>query len=129
MRDGKEQRAEVTIGQLKDQAARKPAASAQPSTANPQTSHLGISVAPAARVMGIGEQGLAILRVDPNGKGAEIGLNAGDVILQVGGKEVSNPEDLARAISDAAAQKKQHVIALLRRNDQERFVALPVGPG
>ena len=76
--------------------------------------------------MGIGEQGLAVLRVDPNGKGAEIGLNPGDVILQVAGKEVSSPDDLARALNDATAQKKQHIIALVRRNDQNMFVALPV---
>jgi serine protease Do len=129
LRDGKEQTAEVTIGQLKGQPAPKPGASDQPSAANPQTSKLGISVAPAARVMGIGEQGLAVLRVDPNGKGAEIGLSPGDIILQVGGKEISTPSDLARAFDDAAAQKKQHVIALVRRDDQERFVALPVASG
>ena len=86
-------------------------------------------MAPAASVMGIGEQGLAVLRVDPNGKGAEIGLHSGDIIVQVGGKDVSTPDDLTRTFSDAAAQKKQHVIALVRRNGQEMFVALPVISG
>ena len=59
-------------------------------------------------------------------RGQAHGLRA---ILQVGGKEVSTPSDLAHAFDDAAAQKKQHVIALVRRDDQERFVALPVASG
>ena len=77
--------------------------------------------------MGIGEQGVAIIRVDPNGKAAEAGLRPGDVILQMGGNDVSNPDDIVRAFDAAAAQKKQHVLALVRRNDREMFVALPTG--
>jgi serine protease Do len=88
-----------------------------------------MTVAPAARVMGISEDGLAVLRVDPAGKAAEAGINPGDVILQVGGKQVSTSEELARALQEAAAQRKQHVLALVRRNDRQMFMTLPVGAG
>jgi serine protease Do len=127
LRDGKTQTAELTIGQQQESAAREPAR-ATPDEGKSQRTSLGISVAPASRVMGIGEEGLAILRVDPAGKGAEAGLTAGDVILQVGGKEVSNPDDLRRAFEEAVAQKKQHALLLVRRNDQQMFVSLPLGP-
>jgi serine protease Do len=127
LRDGKTQTAELTIGQQQDSAAREPARST-PDEGKSQRTSLGISVAPASRVMGIGEEGLAILRVDPAGKGAEAGLTAGDVILQVGGKEVSNPDDLRHAFEEAVAQKKQHALLLVRRNDQQMFVSLPLGP-
>jgi len=124
LRDGNEQTAEVTIAQLKDQP--KPKRETPPqSGANPQSSRLGIAVAPAARVMGIGEQGVAIIRVDPSGKGAEAGLRPGDVIVQLGGKDVSSPEEVTRAFDAATAQKKQHVLALVRREDREMFIALP----
>jgi serine protease Do len=77
--------------------------------------------------MGIGEQGVAVIRVDPNGKGAEAGLRPGDVILQMGGKDVVSPDDVMRTLEAATAQKKQHVLALVRRSDREMFLALPTG--
>ena len=127
LRDGKAQTTSVTLGQLKEQTAGRP--QSPPLLGDdPQTGNLGIAVAPASRVMGIGEHGLAVLRVDPNGKAAEVGLSPGDVILQIGGKEMSNPQDLLSALNEAGAQKKQHVLALIRRNEREMFIALPVAP-
>ena len=43
----------------------------------------------------IGEQGLAVVRVDPNGKAAEIGLAPGNIIVEVGGKEMASSRELA----------------------------------
>jgi serine protease Do len=128
VRDGKAHTASLTLGQLQDQTARR-AAAPQRSDRSEQTSRLGIAVAPAARVMGIGEQGLAVLRIDPNGKAAEIGLTPGDVILKVGAREMQSPQDLVSALDEAAKQNKQHVLALVRRNDREVFIALPVTAG
>jgi serine protease Do len=54
LREGKAQTAQVTIGELKDQRSRERPRVPQPDA---QTSRLGITVAPAARVMGIGEKG------------------------------------------------------------------------
>ena len=127
LRNGKQETAQVTIAQLQNQPTHKRDAPPPQTGRNAPASHLGIAVAPAARVMGIGEQGVAIIRVDPNGKAAEAGLRPGDVILQMGGNDVSNPDDIVRAFDAAAAQKKQHVLALVRRNDREMFVALPTG--
>jgi serine protease Do len=129
LRDGKAQTASVALGQLRDQtaASRRPA---QPGgSGQGEQTKLGLAVAPAARVMGIGEQGLAVLRVDPNGKAAEAGLTPGDVILKVGAREVQSPQDLVSALDEAAKQNKQHALVLIRRNDRELFIALPVGTG
>jgi serine protease Do len=126
LRNGKQEKAQVTITQLQDQTTHK--RDTTPQTGGlPQSGHLGIAIAPAARVMGIGEQGVAVIRVDPSGKGAEAGLRPGDVILQMGGKDVSSPDDVMRTLEAATAQKKQHVLALVRRNDREMFVALSTG--
>ncbi len=128
VRSGKAQSVQVTIAQMKETAAHAQPRAPQ-SDGSTQASGLGITVAPAARVMGVGEEGLAVLRVDPAGKAADAGINPGDVILQVGGKPVSTAEDLARALEAAAAQRKQHVLALVRRNDRQMFMTLPVGTG
>ena len=127
LRNGKEETAQVTIAQLQNQTTHKRETPPPQTGHNAPTSRLGIAVAPAARVMGIGEQGVAIIRVDPNGTAAEAGLRPGDVILQLGGNDVSNPDDVVRALDAAATQKKQHVLALVRRNDREMFIALPTG--
>ena len=130
VRDGKAHAASLTIGQLRDQTVRAPSTpEPQGSGRNLQTSRLGIAVAPASRAMGIGEQGLAVLRIDPNGKAAEAGLAQGDVILRLGAREMQSPQDLVGAIDEAVRQNKQHVLALVRRNDSEVFVALPVTDG
>jgi serine protease Do len=78
--------------------------------------------------MGIGERGLAVLQVDPNGKAAEVGLRPGDIILQIHGHDISSSQDLLSALSDGATQKKQYLLALIRRNESEMFIALPVAP-
>ena len=128
VRDGKAQTANVTPGQLQDQTTRRAAApEGQGSERGLPTGRLGIAVAPASRVMGIGVQGLAVLRIDPNGTAAEAGLAQGDVILKVGPQEMQSPQDLTRVLDEAARHNKQHVLALVRRNDRDVFVALPVG--
>lgn len=122
LRDGKPQTAQVTIGQMKDDS--RPRALAQPD-GKAQNNRLGLTLAPAARVMGIGEAGLAVLRVEPGGKAAEAGITAGDIILQLGGKQVSSPDEFVQALQDAARQNKQHLLALVMRNDRQMFIALP----
>ena len=51
------------------------------------------------------------------------------MILKVGAREMQSPQDLASALDEAAKQNKQHVLALIRRNDREVFIAVPVTAG
>ena len=53
---------------------------------------LGVQLAPAEQVAGAGDQGVAIVNVDPDGAAASKGLSEGDVILEVSGKPVSQPD-------------------------------------
>jgi serine protease Do len=53
---------------------------------------LGVELAPANQVTGTGDQGVVIVNVDPNGMAAGNGLSSGDVILNVSGKTVSQPD-------------------------------------
>src|SRR6266498_818974 len=50
---------------------------------------LGLSLAPAATVAGVGGSGVVVTQIDPDGPAAERGIRTGDVILDVGGKIVS----------------------------------------
>ena len=61
---------------------------------------------PANEVAGSGGQGVAVVGADPNGPAAERGVKTGDVILDVGGKAVTNAADVRKALTDAQAAGK-----------------------
>jgi serine protease Do len=71
--------------------------------------------------------GVVVTGVDPTGIAAEEGLELGDVILEIGGKAVSTPEELQSRLSDARRDGRRTVLLRLRSGDTTRFVALPTG--
>jgi serine protease Do len=88
---------------------------------------LGLTLAPAKEVAGSGNQGVAVVGVDPNGPAAERGVKTGDVILDVGGKAVANAADVRQALSDARTAGKNTVLLRVKTAEAMRFVALPIG--
>jgi serine protease Do len=90
--------------------------------------NLGLSLAPAARFPGAGEEGVVITEVEPDSDAADKGLKPGDVILEVAGEAVSQPSDVAdgvkRAMDKAGDKEKVNVLMRVKSGDQQRFVAL-----
>jgi serine protease Do len=70
--------------------------------------------------------GVTVSDVDPDSAAAERGLQAGDVILDAGGKSVSRPDDVAQALESAKADGKKALLLRVKSADNVRFVALPV---
>ena len=87
---------------------------------------LGLNLAPAKDVAGSGDQGVAVVGVDPNGPAAERGIKTGDVILDVGGKAVANTAEVRKALSDARTAGKNTVLLRVKTAEATRFVALPI---
>ena len=87
---------------------------------------LGLTVAPASTVSGAGSQGVVITAVDPDSTAASKGLKTGDVILDVGGKAVSNPSEVRKALAEARDGNKSNILMRLKSGDSTRFIALPV---
>ena len=71
-----------------------------------QMKDLGLSLAPAAKFPGAGDEGVVITEVDPSSDAADKGLKPGDVILQVAGVSVSDPSDVADGVKKAMAGAK-----------------------
>jgi serine protease Do len=92
--------------------------------AGEQLDNLGLSLAPAAKVPGAGEEGVVITEVSPDSDAADKGLKVGDVILQVAGTDVSEPGDVKKAIATAKEKDKTNVVVQIKTGDQTRFVAL-----
>jgi serine protease Do len=101
----------------------------EPADQSEQMKDLGLSLAPAAKIPGAGEEGVVITEVDPASDAAEKGLKPGDVILQVAGVDVSEPSDVAAGVKKAMAGAKTDkdtvkVLMQVKTGDQTRFVAL-----
>ncbi len=72
-----------------------------------------------------GEDGVLVSDVDPDGAAAEKGLKDGDVILEVAGKSVSRPSEVADAIDAAKSDGKKSVLLRVKSGDGERYLTLP----
>ena len=67
--------------------------------------------------------------VDSSGVAADHGFSTGDVILEVAGKSVSSPADVRQMVNIARTEGKRSVLVRVKKGDNTRFVALPVGNG
>ncbi len=72
-----------------------------------------------------GEDGVVIAEVEPDSPAADGGLKPGDVILEVRGKPVSRPSEVADAIDAAKSDGKKSILFRVKSDDGERFLALP----
>ena len=71
------------------------------------------------------QEGVVVTEVDPDGAAADKGLKEGDVILEVAGKSVNRPSDVAQAIAAAKTDGKKSVLVRVKSSEGEHFVALP----
>ncbi len=121
---------ELTLGELPNQQEASNAGSnEQQGETGTTIGKLGLTLAPAARVAGAGREGVVVTGVDSSGVAADHGFSTGDVIVEVAGKSVSTPSDVRKVIEDARAGGKRTVLIRIKKGDNNRFVALPVGNG
>jgi serine protease Do len=117
LRDGSERTVSARLGELPVTPFK---AAAAPQQQKP--SALGLTLAPAAN-----SQGVAITDVDPDGLGAEKGLVAGDIILDVSNHPVHTPRDVHDAIGRAQESGQRAIVMRVRtRNGGIQFMALPI---
>jgi serine protease Do len=107
----------------KDQPARLGSTEREQGSSEPR---LGLTLAPAENVAGAGGKGVVVTEVDPGGPAAERGFKTGDVILEVGGKAVANPEDVRKALADARDGGKRTVLMRVKSGEATKFVAVPL---
>ena len=123
VRKGELKTINLTLGKMPDERQAKTDTSDD--TAGGGQLRLGLSLAPANEVAGAGNEGLAVVGVDPNGPAAELGLKTGDVILDVGGKAVKNAAEVLKAISEAKTAGKHSILMRVKTTDTTRFIAVP----
>jgi serine protease Do len=117
----------LTLGKMPNEKTAK--ADTGGNTSQNGVPHLGLTLAPANDVAGAGGKGVAVVGVDPDGPAAERGFKSGDVILDVGGKAVTNASDVRKAMTQARSNGKHDVLMRVKTAQATRFIAVPVGRG
>jgi len=124
---GTEKAVTLTLGELPN--AKEARANSGDDDSSADLGKLGLTLAPAARVSGSGSEGVVVTGVDSSGIAADHGFSTGDVILEVAGKSVSTPADVNDVVSSARTDGKRSVLMRVKKGDNTRFVALPLGNG
>jgi serine protease Do len=129
-RDGGEVTLDVAIGQMPtdDQMAMN-----EPRGETDQDApQLGLALAPltpdARESLDLSGdiQGVLVANVAPGSPAAEKGLQQGDVIVEAGRQQVSDPAGVVKAVSEAAERGDDSILLLVKRAGQDRFVAVPI---
>jgi serine protease Do len=89
---------------------------------------LGVTLAPASSVKGAGSQGVVIADIDPDGVGAQKGLQVGDVILDAGGHAVNKPADVSAALAEAKKENRKAILLRVKSGENIHFVAIAINP-
>ncbi|WP_156635529.1 PDZ domain-containing protein, partial [Methylobacterium sp. Leaf123] len=123
LRNGKSDVATVELGTLPTDAK----VASRGDSASGGQPRLGLSLAPANEV-GLGDEGVAVMEVDPEGPAASKGITQGDVILDVAGTSVSKPSDVQAQIRAAESNGRKAVLMRVKSaKGQTRFVAVALG--
>jgi serine protease Do len=126
LRQGEEKTMSVTLGELPNERQARASVEDHENAGN-DAPHLGLILAPVAKIMDSSSEGVVVTAIDPDGRAARQGVKVGDVILDVGGKAVSTPADVRDALGDAHADGKRTVLMRISSEEGTRFVAVPVG--
>ena len=124
LRDGRETPVMVTIATLPDDRA-----TAQQDVA-PKEQQIGVALAPLSPEarsqlnLAEGVKGAVIAGVQPNSPAQMAGLREGDVVVGIGTKAVTSPDDAVSAIRSARRDGKTVALRVLR-DGQSHFVAIP----
>ena len=122
-REGADKSISLTLGEMsKERAAAMP----QPAATGTDVPKLGLTLAAAEHVAGVGSEGVVVVDIDPRGLASGHGFKAGDIILDVGGKKVVGPVDVRNAIRDAQMNGKRAVMMRLKSDEVTKFVAIPI---
>jgi len=127
VRDGKEQTLSMKLGTLPGDKEAK--ADVGKGGTEGEGRGFGLQLAPAASVKGKGERGVVVTGVQPDGAGASQGIKEGDVILEVAGKAVTQPNEVRQAVADARKDGRKTVLMRIKSGEGSRFVALAFPDG
>ena len=129
-RDNTKKTLMVKVGVLEDKALK--VAKHSKTTKSKKIKSLGLTVSSITNTLRKefnlpkDSKGLVVVDIDENGPAREKGINRGDLIVEVGQKEVDTPEEAAAQIEKAIKQNRRSVLLYLEGKDGIRFVPVRI---
>ncbi|WP_296898935.1 Do family serine endopeptidase [Thiohalocapsa sp.] len=128
IRGGEVQMLDVTIGRMPqdDLAMTKPGEAAED-----DGPRIGLFLAPLTPEMreerGLDAEapGVLVAQVEPGSPAQRAGIRAGSLISMVGQEAVNEPDDVARAVREAADEDRPSVLLRVEQNGEQRFITVP----
>jgi serine protease Do len=128
-RQGKKQDLEVSIAlspEVTANAAGVPAKAVE-------GARLGVALAPMSEELrqrfdvpgGVG--GALVVEIEPGSPAAREGMQPGDVIVQAGGRWISEPADVVSVVRESNAADQDGILLLVNRKGDRRFVIVQPG--
>jgi serine protease Do len=68
--------------------------------------------------------GVSITKVEAESAAAQKGMKAGDIIAEVGGGTVADPDDVINAVKAAEKVGRKAILLRIKSGNEPRFVAL-----
>ncbi|WP_294531957.1 Do family serine endopeptidase [uncultured Rhodoblastus sp.] len=125
--NGADKTASLKLGQLPPDKVAKAEATPE-KAAKTALAGFGLSLSPASQVAGAGKEGAVVTELDPEGAAAQKGLRPGDVILDAGGKPVTGPDDVVKALDVAKKEGRHAVLLRVKSGDNTHFLAISSDP-
>ncbi len=122
-RNGASKDIEVTLGKLEQSeqiAAATPQPEPEPEIEPKSFEQLGLTLELSP------EGDVVVAEVAPDSNAADKDIQAGDVIASVNGEAVTKPEDVGTMFDAARKNGRKAALLQVRRDDNSRFVALPL---
>lgn len=129
VRDGKEQNIDVTLGNLKELDENQQVSAAEqakPEVAPTPASLDGLGLSVEEKADG---SGVVVSGIEENSPASEQGMQSGDVIVSIGGAPVKTVADVEKGISSAKELGRAAVLFKVQREDNVRFVGVPLERG
>ncbi len=121
LRDGQRVDQAVTLGQRE---APRQEARAGGAEAAPRSASLGLRLS-----QGKAGDGVTVAAVEPGSIAATRGMQAGDVILRAGERDVRRPQDVTEAVAAARSAGRPAIALQVARDGGRAFIALPLNAG
>src|SRR5262245_5324016 len=126
-RKGEEKTISLTLGELPKEREARAALPDNSSPSGTEVPRLGLTLAPAGQVAVSCSEGVVVTEVDPNGLASEHGFKTGDVILEVAGKKVANPDEVRNVLGEVNKDGKKTVLMRVKSGEATKFVAVKLG--